>query len=284
MEQSKRTKYLVAAASFVLIVVAIFFLFIYQKGPEKIKPQENANDVKQLSEISLEKRPYVTLTPTSDGAEIIISIENMGQFDKIEYELTYMADNPQIVGEKIERGSTGTDVNTKDAKYKKSILLGTASRGVRNPDKSITDGKLTMHFAKGDAQYLSETNWDLIQAGAMPQQIHDRSSKFAVSLPSLGKDYWIILADTIGLPAQHGDFKTENVLLPVYGSFSVAPEFAKAADLSIKLSQDAKSFQLYSYSHTDSKWTKLDSSYDANSKTISAKVDSFATFVVVSSQ
>ena len=82
MEQSKRTKYLVAAASFVLIVVAIFFLFIYQKGPKKIKPQENANDVKQLSEISLEKRPYVTLTPTSDGAEIIISIENMGQFDK----------------------------------------------------------------------------------------------------------------------------------------------------------------------------------------------------------
>ena len=284
MEQSKRTKYLVAAASFVLIVVAIFFLFIYQKGPKKIKPQENANDVKQLSEISLEKRPYVTLTPTSDGAEIIISIENMGQFDKIEYELTYMADNPQIAGEKIERGSTGTDVNTKDAKYKKSILLGTASRGVRNPDKSITDGKLTMHLAERDTQYLSETNWDLIQAGVKPQQIYDRSSKFAVSLPSLGKDYWIILADTIGLPAQRGDFKTENVLLPVYGSFSIAPKFPENAQVSIKEDGEVTDLGLYSYNQQDSKWQKLEVNFDSSANTLISKVDSFATFVVIASK
>lgn len=284
MEQSNRSKYLIAAASLVLIIAAIFFLFIYQKGPKKIKPQENTNDVKQLSEISLDKRPYITLTPTSDGAEIIISIENMGQFDKIEYELTYMADNPQISGEKIERGSTGTDVNTKDSKYKKSILLGTASRGVRNPDKGITDGKLTMHLTKSGTEYLSETNWDFIQAGAKPEEIHDRSSKFTVSLPSLGKDYWIILADTIGLPAQNGDFKTENVLLPVYGSFSIAPKFSQNTKISIKVDGKVTDHGLYSYNQQDSKWQKLEVNFDSSSNTVTSKVDSLATFVVVSSK
>ncbi|KKS03528.1 MAG: hypothetical protein UU56_C0019G0006 [Candidatus Curtissbacteria bacterium GW2011_GWA2_41_24] len=246
MDPAKRNIYLIAAVAFIAIVVAVYFLFIFQKGPKTVKPQEVSGEVKELSEIDLNKRPFVTLTPTSDGAEILISIENMSSFDRIEYELTYLADNPQIAGEKIQRGSTGTDVNTKEQKYKKSILLGTASKGTRSPDKGVTDGILTMHLFKGE-------------------------------------NYFVIISDTVGAPA-NGQFDIANVVFPVYGSFSVAPQFTKSADLLIKFTQDAKSFQLYSYNHTDSKWTKLDSSYDANSKTVSAKVNSFATFVVVSSK
>src|SRR3990167_4899757 len=122
MDPAKRNIYLIAAVAFIAIVVAVYFLFIFQKGPKTVKPQEVSGEVKELSEIDLNKRPFVTLTPTSDGAEILISIENMSSFDRIEYELTYLADNPQIAGEKIQRGSTGTDVNTKEQKYKKSIL------------------------------------------------------------------------------------------------------------------------------------------------------------------
>ncbi len=284
LDPSKRKKYLIAGGSLILIIIAIFSLFVYQGGPKKIKSQETSNEVKQLSEIAFDKRPYVTLTPTSDGAEIIISIENMKDFDKIEYELTYMADNPQITGEKLERGSTGTDVNTKDEKYKKSILLGTASRGVRNPDKGITEGKLTLHNIKGNMEYLSETNWDLIQAGAKSGQISDRSSKFNVTVPSLGKDYWIILADTVGLPVQNTDFKKENVVLPVFGSFSVAPKFTKSAQVSIKVDGKVTDPQLYSYNQQDSNWQKLEANFDSSANTITAKIDSFATFAVTSSK
>src|SRR3989344_6533599 len=279
MEQSKRTKYLVAAASFVLIVVAIFFLFIYQKGPKKIKPQENANDVKQLSEISLEKRPYVTLTPTSDGAEIIISIENMGQFDKIEYEMTYLADNPQITGEKIERGSTGTDVNTKDAKYKKSILLGTASRGTRSPDTGVTDGKLTMHLAKCDTEYLSESRWDLMEAGAAIKSVADKDSLFQIENMSLNKFYWIIIADTVGLPP-NSPYDTNGVVLPIKGVFSIAPDFSKLAELTLNLKDDIQNPKLYSF-REDIGWQEREMDYDSTQKAITAPVGFFATFVVV---
>src|SRR5437870_8511561 len=108
IDPEKHNKYFLAAGALVVILVAIYFLFIFQRGPKKPKSDEFAGEVKELSEIELIKRPYVTLTPTSDGAEIIISIENMGNFDKIEYEVTYLADNPQITGEKIQRGSTGS--------------------------------------------------------------------------------------------------------------------------------------------------------------------------------
>jgi len=283
MDPAKRNIYLIAAVAFIAIVVAVYFLFIFQKGPKTVKPQEVSGEVKELSEIDLNKRPFVTLTPTSDGAEILISIENMSSFDRIEYELTYLADNPQIAGEKIQRGSTGTDVNTKEQKYKKSILLGTASKGTRSPDKGVTDGILTMHLFKGETEYQSETNWDLEQSATSSTTFKDRSDNFQLTVPPLGKNYFVIISDTVGAPA-NGQLDIANVVFPVYGSFSVAPQFTKSADLLIKFTQDAKSFQLYSYNHTDSKWTKLDSSYDANSKTVSAKVNSFATFVVVSSK
>ena len=126
MDRSKKSTYIIAAVTFVVLILGIYFLFIFKKTPGQIKPKDfTSGELKQLSDIDIAKRPYVTLTPTADGAEIIISIENMAYFDSIEYELTYQADNPTATGTKIQRGATGTDVNTKDQKYKKSILLET---------------------------------------------------------------------------------------------------------------------------------------------------------------
>ena len=162
--------------------------------------------------------------------------------------------------------------------------MGTASRGVRSPDKGVIDGKLTMHAFIGDTEYLSETSWNFVQAGSTASTIQDASGKFKLELYVLGKDYWIILAETIGLPPGDKEFKAENVVLPVYGSFSVAPKFTRDGKLLITLSNDVKNPQLYAYSNADSKWTKLISNYDDSSKTISATVNSFATFVAVSSK
>ncbi len=281
MENFKKSTYIIAAASLVIIALAIYFLFIFQKSPKQPKPDDKGSFVEDISKIEVSKRPYVTLTPTSDGAEILISIENMAFFDKIEYELIYLADNPQINGEKIERGSTGIDVNTKDPKYKKSILLGTASKGTRSPDKGVTDGKLTLHLFKGDTEYQSETAWDLFQKGAKPETIEDRTHKFALNLPTLGKDYWIIIADTLGIP-NNGQFDASQVSLPIYGIFSVAPDFTKSAKVSIKVDTNLKTPQLYTFNNKEDKWQKVDSQF-ADSL-VSFSTNSFNTFVVVSSK
>ncbi|MDO8487575.1 MAG: hypothetical protein Q7S45_04725 [Candidatus Curtissbacteria bacterium] len=282
MDQSKKNTYVIAAVVFVALLVGIYFLFIFKKGPSQIKSQDNqATDVKQITDIELAKRPYITLTPTSDGAEVIISIENMGAFDRIEYELTYQADNPTSPGTKIERGATGTDINTKDPKYKKDILLGTASRGVRNPDTGVTEGKLALHMFKGDTQYDSQTPWDLVSAGLAAASISDRGNNITLKLPALGKNYWIILADTLGIP-KGGTFDVKNVTLPVYGAFSIAPTFPSPVNLTLK--SGAASPTLFAYNLADQTWQKVDSTYASASKTLTATINNFATFVVTGSK
>jgi hypothetical protein len=276
IDKSKKQKYLLAAVSFVVMVIAVYFLFIFQAGPKELKEDDTVGEVKDISEIALSDKPYVSLTPTADGAEIIISVERMSYFDRIEYELTYLADDPTRQGEKIQRGSTGTDVNTKDEKYKKSILLGTASRGVRSPDRGVADGKLIMHMIKGDVEYLSETEWSLFETGASDMEISDSRDKIKLDVAAtLGKTYWVILADTIGVPPSF-DKDIETVVTPVYGTFSVAPKFTSPATLTLEL-DGLQSPQIHLYSQ-DGKWETKEP--DSQGNTLSTDVNNYATFVV----
>lgn len=278
MDKVNRKNLLIAAGSLILIVAAIYFLFVWERKPKDLEEDDSISEVRELKDVELIKRPYVTLTPTSDGAEIIISLENMGEFDRIEYELTYLADNPQIAGEKIQRGATGTDVNTKDEKYKKSLLLGTASRGVRSPDRGITDGKLVMHMIKGDIEFQSETEWNFDQMSSTPVTIKSRDGNVELEIPGqTGKEYWVILADTIGLPPGSREFDPANVNLPIYGTFSIAPEFTKDASLSLKSDGIGDASSLYVYNAADQKWEKKDAKPKANKITTTFK--SFGTFV-----
>ena len=278
-----KTKYIAAGIAFIFIILAIYFLFIRQQSEGKIKTQENANIVKNVSDVDVGKRPYITLVPTSDGAEIIISIEKMSDFDKIEYELTYLADNSQSAGEKIKRGTISSDINPKDEKYKKSILLGTGSKGVRSPDRNVEGGKLTLHLFKGDIEYQSETNWDMFQVGPGAAKIKSRDDKLELSLPALSKQYWIILADTVGIPPNNESLDTESVILPVFGAFSIAPKPAKALGLKIKLDSADENLILRTYLHQDSRWDEtIKSSYDLTSQTLTTKVKSLSTYVVSS--
>lgn len=280
LDPKQKQKYIIAAISFVVIAVAIFFLFVFHKKPDEIKKQQISGEVKELAQIELKNKPYVTLTPTTDGAEIIISLENMSYFDNIEYELTYLADNPQVPSDKIQRGATGSDLNTQDPKYKKAILLGTASKGVKSPDRGITEGKLTLHLYKGEDQYLSETQWDMFEMGNKPVEMKTADGNFTVMAPAtLGKSYWVILADTVGVPPSY-DHPIENTITPVWGAFSVSPKFAKTTDVTLKLAKDAKSPVVHAFNLQEEKWSDPKSNYSAGDKTISATIDHFATFVV----
>jgi len=279
MNNSKKSTYIVATISLLVIIVAIYFLFIFQKSPNKIESDNSSSFVEDIQSIDIDKRPFVTLTPTADGAEIIISIEKMGEFDSMEYELTYQADNPQISGEKIERGSVESDIDTSQDKYKKSLLLGTASRGVRSPDTGIIDGRLKLHMYKGDTEFVSQSNWDRFQIGTTGGEIPDYAGVFLLDVPRLNKNHWVIIADTVGVPP-NASFDPNKVLLPVYGTYSIAEGFLTPATLSIQTEQTQ--VQLFAYDLKDSSWQELDSTFENGA--ISAQVDSFATFVIVSSQ
>lgn len=282
MDNSKKSIYIIAAISLAIMVAIVYFLFIHQSKPKIAKNEEFQAEQKSISDIEIAKRPFVTLSPDTSGSTIQVSIQNMGYFETIEYEITYLADNPQIPGEKIQRGATGSDINTKDEKNIKSAPLGTGSKGVFSADKGITEGKLTLHLIKNGVEYLSETNWDLYNLGSKASELKDRLGNFSLKLPSLGKDYWIIVSDTVGVPPGY-NFDLNNVSLPVYGVFSLDVKYPKPATLNYKITE-GQAPDLYQYNRVDSSWNKIDSNFDMSAKTVNASVDSFATFVVVSSK
>ncbi|OGD87963.1 hypothetical protein A2870_02635 [Candidatus Curtissbacteria bacterium RIFCSPHIGHO2_01_FULL_41_11] len=281
---ANKKKYIIAAISLVVILAAVYFLFIFTKGAKSIKPQDSSGEVKSLSDVEIGKRPFVTLTPASEGAEIIISIENMSYWDGITYDLTYDTERSGISGT-INQGVIGSDVNTKDPIYKKALLLGTASRGVRNadntPDHIVTNGKLNMTLTKDEIEYNSETPWLIDYVGSKSKSFKDASGNFQFQVPLFGKDYWVIVADTVGVPPDTKDFDTKKTISPLYGVFAVTPDFPKPANISIKVDKDASNSALWTYSHADGKWQKQDSKYDSAAKTVTAAVSNFATFVVV---
>lgn len=285
MDKVSKSTYIIAAFAFIIIVAAIYFLFIFQKKPATPKEDNSAADIKQATDVPVENRPFIALVPTTDGVSINLRASNMSYFDKIDYELTYQADNPQLPGQKIARGSTGSITDTKSASHEDQMLLGTGSKGVRTPDTGITDGKLTLHMFKGQTEFRSETSWNLVKASST-EILETQDGNFKLT-PTFATSYWMIAADTVGLPPQDNNqnkFDSKNITLPVYGAFSVTPAFTKPAKISITLSKDTQNPTLYLYNLAEKSWTKLDSTYDSATKTISSQTSAFGAFTVVSSK
>src|SRR3990167_4730931 len=86
---ANKKKYIIAAISLVVILAAVYFLFIFTKGAKSIKPQDSSGEVKSLSDVEIGKRPFVTLTPASEGAQIKISIEKKSYWDSISFDFAY---------------------------------------------------------------------------------------------------------------------------------------------------------------------------------------------------
>ena len=92
-----------------------------------------------------------------------------------------------------------------------------------------------MHFFKGDIEYLSETNWDMFEVGPKAETLKSANDNLDISLPTLGKTYWFIIANTIGFPPNNESLDPQKIILPVYGIFSIAPPFDKNAAVKLKI-------------------------------------------------
>ena len=144
-----KTKYIAAGIAFIFIILAIYFLFIRQQSEGKIKTQENANIVKNVSDVDVGKRPYITLVPTSDGAEIIISIEKMSDFEKIEYDLPYLEVTPKVPVKKL-KGAQQVRILTRKMKNTKSRFFSEqAQKGLEVPIETSRAVNLPFTFSKG---------------------------------------------------------------------------------------------------------------------------------------
>lgn len=107
-----------------LIIVSFCIFLLSACGKKKDQSVVTPTPTSRLIEIELEKRPYISLIPRSDGHELKLKISRISSDIKtIEYELIYTAIDGDL---EIEKGLSGT-LEIDSDQIEKDLLLGTAS-------------------------------------------------------------------------------------------------------------------------------------------------------------
>lgn len=257
---------IVALVGTAALAIGGFFFWRGRSAPQPAVPTPEPKGV--LIETPLEERPYVTLTPSSDGHWLTISVSRIRDASILEYELLYDTASGAIQG----------TINTVDLKgeisYSKEILLGSESRGHYKYDEGVTEGKLTIRLRgdKGTRKFNSDFH---LQQGV--GELTSIAGKFK-STGKLSPSAFYITMLTIGLPRE---IEGEVVGGP-YGVFTSGNTVVKNGRVALTLSEEAPSAKLYSWDGAS--WGEEKKDVEIDGEKVSASVDSLATFVAISSE
>lgn len=155
---------------------------------------EVVDDDEAVAEIPLEKRPFVSLTPKSDGHWLNLSIINVmvDGAATLDYELIYETKEGNT------QGVPGTIDLSEGGAIERDLLLGSESSGKFRYDEGVEEGQLTLRFRNSAGKLVGKlsTDWH------MQTNVTDLSTvdgDFAFKLDKAQKAYFITM-NTFGLP------------------------------------------------------------------------------------
>lgn len=215
-----------------------------------------------LIETTLEERPFITLTPSSDGHWLTIDVTRIQNADSLEYELLY----------NTESGATQGSINSVELKgettYSKRILLGSESSGRYKYDEGVTQGTVTVRLRGGPGTRKFVTEFHLQQGD---DELTSIDGNFTIT-GTLSQAIFYVTMPTVGLP---GEFEGEIITGP-YGAFSSGADTVKSGEVSIKLTGETEEAELYSWS--GKAWEEEEAEIEG--ETITTEISSLATFIV----
>lgn len=179
-------------------------------GPKKSPAVSNlpqaeptATPARSIEETILQ-RPFVSLTPTSDGHWVNLEIRNLiDGTTGINYDLVYLAD---FEGSKIERGVStgGVPVQLEGAKeYEKKILFGSASCTTGTCkykyDENVTEGTLNLSLVGGLGEKF-EVSYRIQKGSEGKQGLTAGDGVFSFVSSALPAKSLYLTISTIGVP------------------------------------------------------------------------------------
>lgn len=254
----------------VLIVLIVIGVFIF-KNPKKAAqtPAGTARQVEQINQISIKDRPFVTLTPRADGKEVTLSLDQVKNASKVEYELEYQT-------ESLIQGVFGNiDFTQETPPVSKNLLFGSCSKGKCRYDEGIVGGSLTLRFEGGSQPYALKADFNL-------QNMFDRQgvfiSKDAKATLDVGKSglpniTYLIIAGTMGLPSPVDG----EILGGPYAFLAASSPALTKATVTIQIKDDLTGAKLMFWN--GKAYTELKAMVGDGK--ISAPVTTLGTFVVV---
>lgn len=215
----------VSALVVLLLILGGGFLFIRSKlsAPPAETEEEEFVSLK-VDQLPIGERPFVTLTPRSDGHEFTLEVFGVADFDSVEYELVYLAGG-------LSRGAIGTAKLEGRDTLERKILLGSCSRGVCKYDEGVTGGTLTLRFRKGGEVAKYEEDFTLDQG---VDELVSPDEKFSLTASFPGSIFYTVIA-TAGAP----ELPDGEVVAGPYGVFTSGSQ-RLGGSVEIKTDSEAK--------------------------------------------
>ncbi|MDZ4228636.1 MAG: hypothetical protein U1C50_00105 [Patescibacteria group bacterium] len=251
-----------------LLLIVLAWLF-WPSKKTKTTIQEPTKKMEEINKIAIADRPYVTLTPRTDGKEVTLTIDRVTNATKTEYEMEYQTDT-------LIQGVFGMiDFNEDKLPVSKDLLFGSCSKGKCRYDEGVSGGSLTMRFEGGGEPYALKSDFNL-------QQQFDREGKFVskdskatldVGRSGLPANTFVLIAGTMGLPTE---IEGELIAGP-YAFLAASSPALKNATLTIQSKDDLTGAKLMFWNGK----TLVDLEAELADGKLSAPVIALGTFLVV---
>lgn len=232
----KNKKYL----PLLLVVLALGILtsiVLIVRSRNKSVPE--VSETSTVQEVSLEKRPIASLTPSSDGHWLKLIIEKLEiKAESMDYELLYDLPDGRT------QGVPGTIELKDEEKIERDLLLGSESSGKFRYDEGVKEGQLTLRFRDGKGKLVAKftTKFHLQN---LAKELTSIDEKFSfISTKGASKDFFVTM-ETFGIPAN----AIGTVMSGPYGVFSSATSVVPGT---VKLGSGTL------YRAEGSKWEKLE--------------------------
>ncbi len=256
----KKNILIITVVSAVLILGIITAFLLKGRTTPGVIP-EIEEERGSLIETSLEQRPYVTLTPRTDGKEFTLDISRIDNAQIIEYELIYLSQG-------LSRGVIGSIDLDGESEISRKLLLGTCSKDVCKYDEGIEEGTLTLRFRSSEGTRKFVTDFHLQQGD---DKLTSLDGNFSLT-GKINKSAFYITMLTVGLPKAI----EKDIIVGPYGIFTSGRTTISSAEVAFNLEEEKDEVKLYSWGTKG--WSEEDNIVDG--KEVSASIANLGTFII----
>lgn len=250
----------------VLILVAVIFLVIRKDSENQEKVDEVVEEEENYVEVPLPQRPYITLSPRSDGHELKLSVSNFGSIPSLEYKLEYLAGD-------MERGVGPSKITLKGEKsLTRDLLLGSCSKNVCKYDENVIGGKITI-ILRGDKPQKYTLSFVLKKGSEANNQLVSPDDN-AVLSGKLSPAAFYLVMSTAGLP---GPMTLGDVIGQPIGFFS-SSQTAFKGNLEFRGIPVSQKVKIYGWNLGEGKWREYNK-VSSEKTNFSVEVDRLTTYI-----
>lgn len=192
----KNKKALIGIGVIILLLIG-GVLWMRSRGASSETPEQTQKRRLSLPEniIPVAESPYISLSPTSDGRSITVTIHDLKKdAQELEYEIEY-----QTGGSSLQGFEDLLDLSQLPASATK--LLGSCSAGgACTYHEDVAGGFFLGRFLGGSEDYALKTNWKYIDNRARESAHSSRDAKFQIDGRTLAQHRYLIIFNSPGYP------------------------------------------------------------------------------------